>query len=197
MAQTCALKIGVLRATTMGWTASCQKRRWNLHTAKEWEDWIDQLPDEGFGRYTKSGWTEWAGRMLEMHGLPTKGQPAQGQPAQGAPTTAEGPPAERSMEGFARPSPDHPLRRLYDQAMEDATHPPPGTTAEDAFVNRMMSKERPPGRLDPSARTVAGSSRTATEGRTRMKKPSVEQKVWRVKGASSSSGGRTGRRTGE
>ena len=51
----------------MGWTDECQKTRYLKHSMPQWTAWIDGLPEEGFGRYTKQGWKDWFNTMQEMY----------------------------------------------------------------------------------------------------------------------------------
>ena len=60
-------------ALEMGWTPQCQKRRYHMHSSREWVEWINGLPEEGFGRYTKKGWQDWYDRMATQYGdIPDK-----------------------------------------------------------------------------------------------------------------------------
>ena len=62
----------------MSWTDECQMLGYWEYTENEWRDWIESLPEEGFGRYTKQGWkfghytkqgwTDWLERMISKHG---------------------------------------------------------------------------------------------------------------------------------
>ena len=65
----------VLSFDAMGWTESCQKARWNQYTTTQWIAWVGTLPEEGFGRLTKIGWSEWTQKMLDAHGPSTKDAP--------------------------------------------------------------------------------------------------------------------------
>ena len=107
----------------MGWSDSCQKKRWHKHSLQEWKAWIDGLDETGYCHYDKKEWGEWAASMLQKHGPPEKEQPAQGL---------------ISLQDFQPPAPDHPLLRLYHQAMKDAECPRPGITPHNLFLNRMV-----------------------------------------------------------
>ena len=52
----------------MVWPAYCQRRRYFEYTNTQWTEWIESLPEAGFGRFSKAGWQAWFQRMLEVHG---------------------------------------------------------------------------------------------------------------------------------
>ena len=51
----------------MVWTSECQRLQWHQHTTDEWLAWIEGLPDDGFGRYTKGQWVGWCDTMNLKH----------------------------------------------------------------------------------------------------------------------------------
>ena len=79
----------------MVWTAKCQRVRWFKNTPQQWTNWADLLTEEGFGRFTKQGWTDWIEKMNSSHPQtepppphaqeppPPPAQPEQGPPLQG------------------------------------------------------------------------------------------------------------------
>ena len=66
----------------MGWTETCQRRRWHEYSLDEWTKWVESLPPKGFGRLDKEGWSKWVDKMIEAEGQP-RPPPAKGPPAQG------------------------------------------------------------------------------------------------------------------
>ena len=62
----------VLSFDAMGWTPECQEAQWNQYPTEEWDAWVDNLPEQGYCRFTKIGWQKWIENMKKLHGDSTK-----------------------------------------------------------------------------------------------------------------------------
>ena len=58
-----------LHVLAMGWNEECQAHRFGEYQLREWVEWTNSLPPEGFGRYNKFGWKIWILKMAKRSQL--------------------------------------------------------------------------------------------------------------------------------